>query len=758
MNIVPIETLQPDPGTALDFALKYAALGWNVFPVWNIQGGACACGEEKCGNPGKHPLSACVPWGQKGATTDPKTIRQWWQRFPDANIGIHLAPSGLCAIDIDPRNGGLFTMEQIEATHGPLVSDVLQYTGGGGEHRVFLLPAGYSLPGKLGKGVDVKVNGYIVAAPSNHISGHTYEWEASSDPLDGAVPSPLPDWIRDLAHAAGTSHDMEGVALPIGEAELADLRDALPFISSDDRETWYQVGMALHNDVGGQLGFDLWEHWSQSSDKFNARDQLRVWRSFSRKGISGITKATVFHMAQQAGWVNVGRTDIAPQPAVPIETVTPLPVEEEVQTPEHLLHPPGMLGQVAQWVGSTARKPQPQFDVQAAIAFCSTVMGRRYCTDQRNWPSLYLMNVGKSASGKEHAKWAVEKMLEDCGLHHLIGPASYTSNSGVISALHSKPSHLTVIDEFGKMLEAASVKHSARAHSALTMLMEVWARCDGTLRPQGYSTFGMSDTDRERIEDRLVRNPALTLLAMTTPDTFFEAIGSAAARDGFLNRFLIVESDIGRQVGKPAKTVPIPQSVIDWAGETHAYEGLANPDLSPSLAAVPKIVPVSDKAASLFNDFEAECVAAMDAHDEAGLAEMFGRCNEIAMKLSLVVAVACGEKSISKASAAWSIDYVRHYTMKTVARMASSVADSEFEAIKKQVLLVIRRAGEKGVTERELNKVSRKFAAIDQRGQMNVLNSIAFAGDIQRVEFPSLSGRGAARKAWIAIDGDNLPT
>ena len=35
-----------------------------------------------------------------------------------------------------------------------------------------------------------------------------------------------------------------------------------------------------------------------------------------------------------------------------------------------------------------------------AIAFASTVLGRRYVSSQRNWPSLFLLNIGKSASGK----------------------------------------------------------------------------------------------------------------------------------------------------------------------------------------------------------------------------------------------------------------------------------------------------------------------------------------------------------------------
>lgn len=40
-------------------------------------------------------------------------------------------------------------------------------------------------------------------------------------------------------------------------------------IPANDREIWLRVGMALHNDVGGQAGFELWCRWSSTSPKFN---------------------------------------------------------------------------------------------------------------------------------------------------------------------------------------------------------------------------------------------------------------------------------------------------------------------------------------------------------------------------------------------------------------------------------------------------------------------------------------------------------
>ncbi|MGH7487948.1 MAG: bifunctional DNA primase/polymerase, partial [bacterium] len=51
-------------------ALEYAARGWPVLPIRPRA---------------KLPLTE---HGLHDATTDPELITQWWERWPDANIGI----------------------------------------------------------------------------------------------------------------------------------------------------------------------------------------------------------------------------------------------------------------------------------------------------------------------------------------------------------------------------------------------------------------------------------------------------------------------------------------------------------------------------------------------------------------------------------------------------------------------------------------------------------------------------------------------
>jgi hypothetical protein len=169
---------------ALDHALRYAAQGMPVLPIWPAlkfeRGFTCGCGRgSRCAQPGKHPLAALVRNGLKSATTSVATIRDWFTTWPDANVGI--ATGDVVVIDIDPRHGG------DEALLGELPPTWRVKTGGGGLHLYFRVPVGVFIKnsaGQLGAGIDVRgQGGYVLAPPSNHVSGGIYEWDENGAEL-----------------------------------------------------------------------------------------------------------------------------------------------------------------------------------------------------------------------------------------------------------------------------------------------------------------------------------------------------------------------------------------------------------------------------------------------------------------------------------------------------------------------------------------------------------------------------------------------
>jgi len=749
----------------LQAALAYAAMGWHVFPVHSVTDkGFCTCNNPTCDRQGKHPRT---PSGLNDATADPAKIQHWWRTWPDANIGIRTGKvSGIFVVDVDSHayyNGkdGEATLERLEREQGKLPDTIEVLTGGmGGRHLYYRYPDSIngikSRSNALGDGIDVRGDGgYVIAPPSAGV-GRTYEWEGASDPFDGVAIADAPSWLirrveRTIEHHDGGDYAGAGSAF-LDPKTAAELRDALTHIDPDeDYDQWVQVGMALKSTDAGEEAFEIWDAWSQRGAKYNPREMAFKWRSFSPDG--GVNKETIFYLAATKGWVNPlvgGRVVIEPQ-----ATEAPIWRPGDAGDQGRLFELPGQLGELFQWAISCAHRPQPHLTVNAVLAGMSAIMSRRYRTRMGNWPALYFMNVAKSGAGKEHAKWVVEVMLDAAGLADRISGSGYTSASAVLSQLRARPAHTTVIDEMGKAFGSAQAKNNQHRLDALTSLMEAWGRCDGVMRAANYSTMGLSRTQAAELDNNQVVNPSITLLGMTTPDTLYGSMSIAWIKDGFLPRFIVVESPIGRQPGRFPEKSPMPQHLVDW------LQAIANPPGSGNLAGhieahdiepVPHAVLFDAEARGLIREFEVRTLERMDELEPAGIEAAVGRDVEKAMRLAMLVGARPGPFTIGGATMRWAIEYIEHHSRRLIDTLESRLHESEFGALKQHVLELIRRAGERGMTRRELNKYSRKFYALKPREQDEVIIGLQQACLIDEREIPTKSGRGRKRKALVAID------
>ena len=72
----------------------------------------------------------------------------------------------------------------------------------------------------------------------------------------------------------------------------------LCYIGADDYQTWIRVGMGLKNEFGDK-GLQLWDEWSQSSEKYNASEIPKKWESFHDGGIGF---GTIIYLAKEQGF------------------------------------------------------------------------------------------------------------------------------------------------------------------------------------------------------------------------------------------------------------------------------------------------------------------------------------------------------------------------------------------------------------------------------------------------------------------------
>ncbi|MED1801819.1 DUF927 domain-containing protein [Brevibacillus porteri] len=168
----------------LNEALRYAAMGWSVIPL-RVKDKKPAISKQNGG---------WEPYQEQRA--DEEQIRQWWGRFPQANVGIVTGSiSGIIVLDVDGPEGRA-SLEKITERFGVLPATP-ESTTGKGSHYIFKHPGG-DLRNFAKKGINLDFRGdggYIVAPPSVHPNGGVYRWE--QDPEQVALADP-PDWLLEL--------------------------------------------------------------------------------------------------------------------------------------------------------------------------------------------------------------------------------------------------------------------------------------------------------------------------------------------------------------------------------------------------------------------------------------------------------------------------------------------------------------------------------------------------------------------------------
>lgn len=179
-----------------------------VFARWGIAVGALV---------GKIPVKVrgVLEHGVKDFTTDETRIRSMWERYPNANIGGR-PPLGCLVLDVDPRNGGADTWEQVNAcTPAEWLPDTLiTRTGSGGLHEWYRMPYDLPVRGEAGAGIDVKTHkGYLVMPGSIHPdTGKTYVCERWVWP-----PAMLPEhWVKHVYRLPSPARRVSPIAVVNG--------------------------------------------------------------------------------------------------------------------------------------------------------------------------------------------------------------------------------------------------------------------------------------------------------------------------------------------------------------------------------------------------------------------------------------------------------------------------------------------------------------------------------------------------------------
>ena len=690
--------------SALDLALAYAESGFSVVPLLRHN---------------KVPPRELGSWERfKSEQPTTEEITKWFQGRDD--LVVALVTGKFLVIDAD-------TPEAVTWAANNLPVTPLKVATGKGMHYYYNNPenfttyvarriAGYD-PAKL---IDIRGVGGLIIAPYNiHATGAIYEpqvipgWELHDT-------GDLPDFSReDWVKVTGADKiNGKPIATPLSlEAAAEGSRN-----DTAARLAGYLIAKGLNTDF--------------------TQFFLQSWNRSNKPPLEDSEIATTVN--------SIMKTHERKNQAAP----SYISKNRVIKEPAELYNPPGIIKDIYQYSEQIAQISQPALSLQSALGVGSVAAGRMYKSDMNNFSSLYFMCIAKSGQGKENTKTVIESVLDNSGHIDLMAGDGYTSSGAVYSLLRHKPTHITVMDEFGKRLESIAKSSNSNKEDALQALMEAWGRCHGTIRPDNYSLMNMSSKQQQEAMDRSTIKPAITLMGMSVPKNFYGALSTGRIVDGFLNRFIVVESKLPRVVGKMVPFREPSHAICEWVRKMretrNEMEELAKNN--SELDFKQRVLTFDNESKDLLTKLAYKLIEEQDALEKDGLEVLLSRTREKAMRLALICALADDHNTniIRSDITKWAIDYVYYYDQLLVDNCEDKVAGSETESKIKQVLSFIRSQGDIGISKRDIDR-REIFRSMKSYEVKEIIERLKNSGEIQEKDVKTKT-TGRPTKRIVAID------
>ena len=340
--------------------------------------------------------------------------------------------------------------------------------------------------------------------------------------------------------------------------------------------------------------------------------------------------------------------------------------------------PPGMVGQIATFIYDQAPSPLKEVALAGAIAYYAGLMGRGYSVSGMAL-NQYIVVLAKSGQGKEAAKRGtgkLTKLLDEMVGEHIdmfdrIGPEQINSAQGLLNRLSRTPCMMSILGEFGKLLEAITHKNASQNDVLkLSALLKLF-------NTDFIGTNAYADSEKN---GKSIDRPAFTILGESTPSTFYKAVDESSMKDGFLPRLTIIEysGDSPEPNENHEFVQPNPNTMLTLQSQIRLT---VNAEMSRNVTAV-KFSPEADV---FQKDLRAKCRKHVDEcnrNNEEHITEIWTRVHAKTIKIAALIAVGVNsvEPVISLADIQWAEDLVMRGTHKLIARFkAGDVGQSNWQ-------------------------------------------------------------------------------
>lgn len=314
-----------------------------------------------------------------------------------------------------------------------------------------------------------------------------------------------------------------------------------------------------------------------------------------------------------------------------------IPVTASIHAnPDPIIVPPGLLGEVAQFIYAAAPRPVPEIALAGAIGLMAGICGRAYNISNTGL-NQYILLLAKTGMGKEGMRSGIDKLIKAVELqvpviHEFIGPSHIASGQALDKYIHKKSQcFVSILGEFGLMLQSMS---SVRANPHEVKLKKALLEL--------YNVSGHSDVYRASIHADLEKNtevthsPAFSILGESTPHHFYAALNEEMITEGLLPRFMFIEyNGIRPELNENHNAIKPPFQLVERFAQLAANcATLMHSKKVINIQFTPEALEIANKfdhyATSLINNTEDEVVL-----------NLWNRAHLKAIKFAGLIAVGC---------------------------------------------------------------------------------------------------------------------
>lgn len=414
----------------------------------------------------------------------------------------------------------------------------------------------------------------------------------------------------------------------------------------------------------------------------------------------------------------------------------------KAEFPEDLCYAaPGIVGEIVSWITETAIKPQPALSLGAALCCVGMLKAHRVQTETGLRTNLYILGLGPSGSGKEHPSRAIQLLLNstDNGIFLSGEPGS---DAGLLKSLYVNQGRTLIQwDEIGHALSSlTNARAGGHEKRIIQVMMKLFTKANSTATGREFANYD------GKMERRDIEQPCLCVWGTTVAERFFQALTSDYATDGFLPRWLIFqiadpdvpEADIAIQEEAPEYLCHMIRRICELPTNVRSTGNL---DLATRIK--PAIVPLSKEAqlklAEYKKYFNSKKITARK--EGRGLDAVWNRGIEHTLKLALTVA---DINEINLECLNWAFKVVDHCIKSACYTYIEKIADSQSEARIQKLYEVIEKAGEDGITKKELY-IKTRWAVNDR---IRLLNDLILSEKVLELDEKT---KGRNRKRYLAI-------